>query len=176
MAKGGNFGKVCFFCNERLTANRPKNKHHILSRRYGKRSPIHYAHMDCQHRFNVEVDNPELEFIYYLVAMEVLHYGWGVFSPAVFFVMKGKVMFDYDVLKDSDAPRPPKPQSKIAGEVLAMLDALKNNETARVRIPEDMSSKGMRISFGRIATNNGRKVITWQVPAEPEFIYVKKVS
>lgn len=175
MAKGGNFGKVCFFCNERLTANRPKNKHHIVSRRYGKSSPIHYAHMDCHHRFNVEVDNPELEFIYYLVVMEVLHYGWGVFSLAVFFVMKGKAMFEYDVLKDSDAPRPPKPQSKIASEVLAMLDALKNNETARVRIPEGMSPKGIRISIGRIATNNGLKAQTWTVQEEDGIVYVKRV-
>lgn len=81
MARRNRFGTACWFCGKQFTKHRPRNKHHIVSKRYGKRSPIHFAHMDCHHRFNVEVDNPQLEFIYYLVVMELAAYGYLVFAP-----------------------------------------------------------------------------------------------
>ena len=83
--------------------------------------------------------------------------------------------FDFEVIRDSEAPRPPKPQSKIASDVLAMLNGLEKNQVARLKIPEGMSSKGIRISIGRIATNNGLKAQTWTVQEEDGIVYVKRV-
>lgn len=78
-----------------------------------------------------------------------------------------------ELIKEKDAPKPPKQPSKVAREVPAVLDRIKPGEVAKVTVEEGRSARGLKVSFSRVASTHGRKIQTWSVPEEPDVIYVK---
>jgi hypothetical protein len=78
------------------------------------------------------------------------------------------------LVKESDAPQPPKQASKIAIEVMEVLDSIKPGNVARVEPDEGQTLRGLKVSFGRVASNKGIKVQSWDSP-EGDAIFVKKL-
>ncbi len=78
-----------------------------------------------------------------------------------------------EMIKEKDAPKPPKQASKAAREVLKILDQIKPGDVAKVTAEEGQTVRGLKVSFGRVASNHGRKIQTWSVPDEPDVLYIK---
>lgn len=78
-----------------------------------------------------------------------------------------------EMIKASEAPAPPKKLSKIAGEFQAALSALKKDEVLKLRPDEGKSIRGLKTSVGRMASNAGVKVISWD---DGTHVYVRKDS
>lgn len=70
----------CWFCAKKLTKAEPTDKHHVLPKRYGRRGPIMRACVTCHCRFHRQFDNPNLSWPFYLVVMERIDYGFGLFA------------------------------------------------------------------------------------------------
>jgi len=78
-----------------------------------------------------------------------------------------------EIIKEKDAPQPPKRASRAAREVLKIIDQIKPGDVAKITAEEGQSVRGLNISFGRVASNHGRKIVTWSVPDEPDVLYIK---
>jgi hypothetical protein len=77
-----------------------------------------------------------------------------------------------EVIKATEAPVPPKKVSKVAQEVVLALQALKKDEVLKISPEADKSIRGLKTSIGRISSNAGIKVESYD---EGGFVYVKKL-
>lgn len=78
-----------------------------------------------------------------------------------------------ETIKLADAPQPPKKLSKIANEFQAALNALKKDEILRLSPDEGKSIRGLKTSVGRMASNTGVKVESYD---DGQYVYVRKQS
>jgi len=74
-------------------------------------------------------------------------------------------------IKASDAPPPPKKLSKVASELVTALNELKKDEVLKLSPDEGKSMRGLKTSVGRITSNAGIKVESWEADGA---LYVKK--
>ncbi len=77
------------------------------------------------------------------------------------------------LVKEVDAPQPPKQASKIAIEVMEVLDSIKPGMVAKIEAEEGQTLRGLKVTFGRVASNKGIKIQSWDAP-EGGAIFVKK--
>ena len=75
-------------------------------------------------------------------------------------------------LDEKDAPPAPKVMSKTAKENLDIINGLKPGKVARVEVSEGQTLRGLKSGLTRVATNSGRKVVTYD---DGEYAYVKLV-
>lgn len=78
-----------------------------------------------------------------------------------------------ETIKASDAPAPPKKVSKMAGELLEALNRLQKDEVIKLTPDEGKSVRGVKTSVGRVASNQGIKLTSWD---DGQAVYVKKSS
>ena len=79
-------------------------------------------------------------------------------------------MAPYEILKESEVPAPPKAMSASAKASLEIINALKPGHVAKVTPDAGQSLRGLKSGLTRVATNNGKKVITW---SDDIYAYVK---
>ncbi len=79
-----------------------------------------------------------------------------------------------EYIKESEAPKPPKPLSKAAAAALEVLTTLKNGQVAKVTPTDDQTIRGLKASFTRAAKGQKLKVQTWNVEGDPA-LYVRRV-
>ena len=84
-------------------------------------------------------------------------------------------MIKVEYIKEADAPAQPKPVSRRATEILEVIHGLKDGQVAKVTLDEEQSVRGLKTSFGRVASGRGLKVKTWSVPGE-QIVYVKRLK
>lgn len=75
-------------------------------------------------------------------------------------------------VKAADAPAPPKQMSAMTQEVLTALQGLKADEVLKVDVEEGQTVRGLKVTFGRIASNNSIKVESWNT--DDTAIYVRR--
>lgn len=80
-----------------------------------------------------------------------------------------------EYLKESNAPKPPKPLSRNAARVLEILNTIKSDQVAKVTPGEEQTLRGLKASFSRVATRRGLKVQTWNIDGE-HALYVKRLK
>ncbi len=80
-----------------------------------------------------------------------------------------------EYIKESDAPKPPKPMSKSAARVLEILTTIKTDQVAKVTLGEDQTLRGLKTSFSRVASTRGLKVQTWSIDGD-DALYVKRLK
>lgn len=80
-----------------------------------------------------------------------------------------------EYIKESDAPKPPKPLSKSAARVLEVLTTIKADQVAKVTPGEDQTLRGLKTSFSRVASTRGLKVQTWSIDGD-DALYVKRLK
>ena len=80
---------------------------------------------------------------------------------------------EVEYIREQDAPKPPRPVSKTAAEILGILNRLKEGQVAKVTPSDDRSIRGLKTSFGRVASNHGLKVTSWDDGA---YLYVKRTK
>lgn len=80
-----------------------------------------------------------------------------------------------EYIKESDAPKPPKPLSKSAARVLEILTAIKADQVAKVTPGEDQTLRGLKTSFSRVASTRENEVQTWSVD-DDSALYVKRLK
>lgn len=78
-----------------------------------------------------------------------------------------------EYIKESEAPTAPKPVSQRASAILEIINGIGKGQVAKID-PDGGSVRGLKTSFGRVASGRGMKVKTWSVPGDPA-VYVKKV-
>ncbi len=76
-----------------------------------------------------------------------------------------------ETIKASEAPPPPKKLSKIAGEFQASLNALSKDEVLRLAPDESKSIRGLKTSVGRMASNAGIPIESWN---DDSYVYVRR--
>jgi hypothetical protein len=81
----------------------------------------------------------------------------------------------FEYIKEADAPPQPKPISRRAAEILEVINGLKDGQVAKVNLDSGQSVRGLKTSFGRVASGRGMKVRSWSVPGE-NTVYVKKIK
>lgn len=81
-------------------------------------------------------------------------------------------MPNVEYIKKSEAPAPPKPVSKSAQEILGVLDGIKAGQVAKVTPDEGQSLRGMKVAYGRVASNRNIKIRTWD---DGTSLYVEKL-
>lgn len=84
-------GNTCFFCGRSVRKGKNTSKHHIMPKRYGRETILHLACNTCHQRWHREIDNPQLDFIYYAVVMILVNWGRGIYSPALFLWMSVRI-------------------------------------------------------------------------------------
>jgi hypothetical protein len=80
-----------------------------------------------------------------------------------------------EYIKESEAPKPPKPLSKSAAAALEVLTTLKDGQVAKVTPSAGQTIRGLKASFTRAAKGQKLRVQTWNVNDDPA-LYVKKVK
>lgn len=80
-----------------------------------------------------------------------------------------------EYIKESAAPKPPKPLSKSAAQVLEILTTIKSDQVAKVTPGEGQTLRGLKASFSRVASKRGLKVQTWSIDNE-NVLYVKRLK
>ena len=80
---------------------------------------------------------------------------------------------EVEFIREQDAPKRPRPVSKTAAEILAVLNRLKDGQVAKVTPSDDRSIRGLKTSFGRVASNHGIKVTSWD---DGTYLYVKRTK
>lgn len=78
----------------------------------------------------------------------------------------------FEIIKESDAPPPPKLMSASAKASLEIINALKPGHVAKITVPEGQSLRGIKSGISRVAKNNDKKVLTWDSDG---LVYVKLV-
>ncbi len=78
-------------------------------------------------------------------------------------------------MREQDAPKPPRPMSKSAAQVLDILKGIKDGQVAKVTPSSDQTIRGLKASFARVATGQKVKVQTWSVEGD-DAVYVKKLK
>ena len=81
----------------------------------------------------------------------------------------------FEYIKETDAPAQPKPISRRANEILEVINGLKEGQVAKITLDAGQSVRGLKTSFGRVASGRGIKVRSWSVPGE-QVVYVKKLK
>jgi len=76
-----------------------------------------------------------------------------------------------ETIKASDAPEAPKKMSKVAEQLVTALNGLKKDEVLKLQPDEGKSLRGLKTSVGRITSNAGIKVESWD---DGKNVYVKK--
>lgn len=76
-----------------------------------------------------------------------------------------------EVIKASEAPQAPKKLSKVADQLVTALNNLKKDEVLKLTADEGKSLRGLKTSVGRITSNAGIKVTSWDDAAH---LYVLK--
>lgn len=76
-----------------------------------------------------------------------------------------------EYIKESEAPQAPKPMSKKAQDVLDVISGIKAGQVAKITPDEGQSLRGLKVSYGRVASNRGIKIQTWD---DGQYLYVKK--
>ena len=79
----------------------------------------------------------------------------------------------FEIMKEADAPKPPKPVSKASAEIVGLLQGLKDGQVAKVTPDEGKSIRGLKTSFGRVASGQGIKLQTWD---DGTHMYVKRTK
>jgi hypothetical protein len=77
----------------------------------------------------------------------------------------------FEIISAKDAPGAAKKQSPIAHELLAALSSLNKDEVLKLSPDEGKTVRGIKTSVGRIASNAGVKVTSWD---DGEAVYVSK--
>ena len=78
-----------------------------------------------------------------------------------------------EVIKVSEAPQAPKKLSKVADQLVTALNALKKDEVLKLSADEGKSLRGLKTSVGRITSNAGIKVTSWD---DGTYLYVQKAD
>ncbi|HQY31195.1 MAG TPA: hypothetical protein PK691_07910 [Thermomicrobiales bacterium] len=81
----------------------------------------------------------------------------------------------FEYIKEAEAPVAPKPVSRRAHEILEVINGLKDGQVAKIVLEPHQSVRGLKTSFGRVASGRGMKVRSWSVPGE-QIVYVKRVK
>lgn len=76
-----------------------------------------------------------------------------------------------EVIKASDAPQAPKKLSKVADQLMTALNSLKKDEVLKLSPDGGKSLRGLKTSVGRITSNAGVKVSSWD---DGTHLYVQK--
>ncbi len=79
----------------------------------------------------------------------------------------------FEVIKASEAPQAPKKLSKVADQLVTALNGLKKDEVLKLRADEGKSLRGLKTSVGRITSNAGVKVSSWD---NGTHLYVQKAE
>ena len=79
----------------------------------------------------------------------------------------------YEYIEEKDAPNPPKPVNKSTAKFLEILEGLEKRKVAKVEPEPGQSLRGMKVSFGRLASNRGMNITTWSVEGD-DHLYVKR--
>ena len=66
-----------------------------------------------------------------------------------------------ELLDNADVPTPPRAMSKRAKEAHAIVAQLVSGKTAKVTPDKDQSLRGVKASLSRVATSQGKKVVTY---------------
>lgn len=82
-------------------------------------------------------------------------------------------MPQFDVIKVSDAPAPPKKLSKVANELLSALGGLKKDEVLKITPDTGKTVRGIKTSVGRVTSSANVKVESWD---DGTSVYVKKAG
>ena len=75
-----------------------------------------------------------------------------------------------ETIKASDAPAPPRKMSKVATELVNGINSLKKDEVLKLTPDEGKSLRGLKTSVGRISSNHGLKLESWD---DGEALYVR---
>ncbi|HEV2074274.1 MAG TPA: hypothetical protein VGR29_11610 [Thermomicrobiales bacterium] len=78
-----------------------------------------------------------------------------------------------EVIKASEAPQAPKKLSKVADQLVTALNALRKDEVLKLSADEGKSLRGLKTSVGRITSNAGIKVTSWD---DGTYLYVQKAD
>ncbi len=76
-----------------------------------------------------------------------------------------------ETIKAADAPPPPKKVSQATAEFVNAFNGLKKDEILKIVPDEGKSLRGLKTSLGRIATNQGLKVDSWD---DGQALYVRR--
>ena len=76
-----------------------------------------------------------------------------------------------EVMKEKDAPAPPKKQSTAATELISALEKVKKDEVLKLSPQNGKSIRGLKTGVGRITKSADLKVTTWESDG---FLYVKR--
>jgi hypothetical protein len=82
-------------------------------------------------------------------------------------------MPQFETIKASEAPPPPKKLSKDASDILDAINGLKRNEVLRLQPDPDRSMRGLKMSVSRVASRHGLKIESWDDPTQ-DYLYVRK--
>ena len=74
-------------------------------------------------------------------------------------------------IKASEAPAPPKKLTPQTAEILSALGDLAKDEVLKLSPDEGKNIRGLKTSIGRIASNAGIKITSYEVD---DSLYVKK--
>jgi hypothetical protein len=75
-------------------------------------------------------------------------------------------------MKAADAPAPPRKMTAQTQEILAAIQGLKADEVLKVDVGEGQSARGLKVTFGRVASNNNIKIQSWNT--DDSAIYVQR--
>ncbi len=76
-----------------------------------------------------------------------------------------------EVIKASEASQAPKKLSKVADQLVTALNGLKKDKVLKLSADEGKSLRGLKTSVGRITSNAGIKVSSWD---DGIYVYVQK--
>lgn len=80
-------------------------------------------------------------------------------------------MTKIEFISASEAPAPPKKQSKFAQELLDALNSVKKDQVIKLTPDEGQSVRGLRTGIGRVAKGAGIKYTAW---SDDNAVYVAK--